>query len=100
MSSATVALTPASGMSDKKYAVWAGLTSFFLMWTFLYVVLVVFRPGWVCCVAREGCEGVVVEREGRYGPECDRTRAFVAALIITLIVMLIVWLVAATAGSR
>lgn len=101
MSSNTVTLTPASGMSNQKYAVWAGLTSFFLMWTFLYVVLVVFRPGWVCCAAREGCEGVVVvDRDNRYGPDVDRTRAFVVALIITLIVMLIVWLVAATAGSR
>jgi len=100
MSSPVTALTPASGMSDRKYAVWAGLTSFFLMWTFLYVVLVVFRPGWVCCADRCDGEVVVVEGGCHRKPECDRTRAFVVALIITLIVMLIVWLVAATAGSR
>ncbi len=94
-SNATVALTPASGMSDKKAGAWAGLTSFFLMWSFLYIVLVVFRPGWVCAAAREG--EVVVVDPVRATPQVDQARAFVVALIITLVVMLIFWLVAATA---
>lgn len=92
MSSSVVSLTPASGLSDNKMKVWAGLTSFFLMWSFLFIVLYVFRPGWVCIVAREGevtaCDGVA-----KCDPRVDQTRAFVIALIITLIIMLIVWLV-------
>lgn len=100
MSSAPAALVPASEMSNKKIGVWAALTSFFLMWSFLYIVLVVFRPGWVCnspCREVEvGCLDGGVKNEVRV----DQTRAFVIALIITLIVMLIVWLVAATAGGK
>lgn len=100
MSSAPSALTPAPapGMSDKKIGVWAGLTSFFLMWSFLYIVLVVFRPGWVCYVTREA-EVTLVDGVVKGEPRIDQTRAFVVALIVTLIVMLIVWLVAATAGK-
>lgn len=98
MSSPPAALTPATGLADKKVGVWAGLTSFFLMWSFLYIVLVVFTPGWVCVAVREGeCLGV----DGvKPCPKIDQTRAFVVALIVTLIVMLIVWLVSATAGSK
>lgn len=99
MSSAPAALTPATGMSDKKIGVWAALTSFFLMWSFLYIVLVVFRPGWVCCVAREA-ELSCVDGAAKCEARIDQTRAFVVALIVTLIVMLIVWLVAATAGNK
>lgn len=98
MSSPALALTPAAGLYDKKMGVWAGLTSFFLMWSFLYIVLVVFTPGWVCVAVREaevlGVDGV------KPLPKIDQTRAFVVALIITLIVMLIVWLVSATAGAK
>lgn len=99
MSSPPAALTNASGMSDRKVGVWAALTSFFLMWSFLYIVLVVFRPGWVCVAV---CEREALCAEGTVKSEAriDQTRAFVVALIITLIVMLIVWLVAATAGGR
>lgn len=100
MSSATTALTPAPGMSDKKAGVWAGLTSFFLMWSFLYIVLVVFRPSWVCVDTCKGTEVVVVDPALKGTPGVDQGRAFVVALIITLVVMLIVWLVAATAGSK
>lgn len=98
MSSPPAALTPATGMSDNKVGVWAALTSFFLMWTFLYVVLVVFRPGWVCCVreVEAGCVDASIKCEARI----DQTRAFVVALIVTLIVMLIFWLVAATASKK
>lgn len=96
MSPATTALTPAPGMSDKKPALWAGLTSFFLMWSFLYIVLIVFRPSWVCL----GTEVLVVDPLLKNRPAVDEGRAFVVALIITLIVMLIVWLVAATAASK
>lgn len=92
------ALTPANGMSDRKAGVWAGLTSFFLMWSFLYIVLVVFRPTWVCVVREEPL--VVVDPLLKATPGVDHGRAFVVALIITLIVMLIVWLVLATAGSK
>lgn len=99
MSSAPAALTPASGMSDNKIGVWAALTSFFLMWSFLYIVLVVFRPGWVCVAVREAELGCV-EGSAKVEPRIDQTRAFVVALIVTLIVMLIVWLVAATAGKK
>lgn len=102
MSSATAsapALTPAPGMSDRKTGVWAGLTSFFLMWSFLYIVLVVFRPNWVC-VACPQADVLVVDPALRASPAIDQGRAFVVALIITLIVMLIVWLVMATAGAR
>lgn len=99
MSSAPAALTPASGMSDGKIGVWAALTSFFLMWSFLYIVLVVFRPGWVCVVTREGEVGLL-DGSVRADARIDQTRAFVVALIVTLIVMLIVWLVAATAGKK
>ena len=102
MSSATVsapALMPAPGMSDRKMGVWAGLTSFFLMWSFLYIVLVVFRPNWVCVAAVQG-EVLVVDPLLKANPAIDQGRAFVVALIITLIVMLIVWLVMATAGSK
>lgn len=96
----TAALNPpAAGMSDKKAGVWAALTSFFLMWVFLYVVLVVFRPSWVVVPYREG-EVVVVDPAMKTGPQVDQGRAFVVALIITLVVMLIVWLVLATAGSK
>lgn len=101
MSSPATALNPVSvPTNDRKMAVWAGLTSFFLMWSFLYIVLVVFRPGWVCV---SNCEKdcVVVDTGCKRDPQCDQTRAFVVALIITLVVMLIVWLVAATAaGSK
>lgn len=93
------ALTPATGMSDRKAGVWAGLTSFFLMWSFLYIVLVVFRPSWVCVAARDG-EVLVVDPALKANPNIDQGRAFVVALIVTLIVMLIVWLVMATAGAR
>lgn len=98
MSSPANMLSPSHGMYDsKKMGVWAGLTSFFLMWSFLYIVLVVFTPGWVCVAVREGeCLGV----DGlKAAPRIDQTRAFVVALIITLIVMLIVWLVSATASK-
>lgn len=100
MSSVANPLTPAPGMSDKKAGVWAGLTSFFLLWSFLYIVLVVFRPSWVCVATREGPELVVVDPAVKAAPGVDQGRAFVVALIITLVVMLIVWLVAATAGSK
>ena len=95
--SSSDALKPATGMSDKRGQVWAALTSFFLMWSFVYIVLVVFRPSWVC-VTREACaEALVTGPAGQLA--LDQGRAFVVALIITLVVMLIVWLVAATAGA-
>lgn len=99
--STQTALAPAAGMStDKKPFVWAGLTSFFLMWSFLYICLVVFRPSWVCVAVRDG-EVVAVEASPlKAGPQIDQARAFVVALVITLVVMLIVWLVMATAASR
>lgn len=97
MSSPAVTLAPGTS-ADRKPAVWAGLTSFFLMWSFLYICLVVFRPSWVCVAARDG-EVVVVETRAVAAPNVDQARAFVVALIITLIVMLIVWLVMATAAS-
>ena len=100
MSSAPAALTPASsGMSDNRIGVWAALTSFFLMWSFLYIVLVVFRPGWVCVALREAEVGCV-DGNAKVEARVDQTRAFVVALIVTLIVMLIVWLVVATAGKK
>lgn len=99
MSATANALTPAVGMSDKKPAVWAALTSFFLMWSFLYIVLVVFRPSWVCVVTREG-EVVVTDPHYKGQPQIEQGRAFVVALVITLVVMLIVWLVAATGASK
>jgi len=86
-----------STSTDKKFGVWAALTSFFLMWAFLYIVLVVFSPNWVCCAPKPNCDGVTL------GPKdeliFDQGRAFVVALIVTLVVMLIVWLVSATASS-
>uniref|UniRef100_A0A6C0BES5 Uncharacterized protein n=1 Tax=viral metagenome TaxID=1070528 RepID=A0A6C0BES5_9ZZZZ len=95
--SSSDALKPASSFSDRKAGVWAALTSFFLMWSFLYIVLIVFRPSWVC-IARD-----VTLDTLSVGPKealaIDQGRAFVVALIITLIVMLIVWLVVATAGA-
>lgn len=91
--SSSDALKPATGMSDKRGQVWAALTSFFLMWSFLYIVLVVFRPSWVC-VAQQGCVDLTTSPL-----QLDQGRAFVVALIITLVVMLIVWVVGATAGS-
>ena len=90
-------LKPATGMSDKKAGVWAALTSFFLMWSFLYIVLVVFRPSWVCVAREATLDSLVGTPAGALA--LDQGRAFVVALIITLIVMLIVWLVAATAGA-
>lgn len=97
MSSSATAIVPAPGLSDKKLSVWAGLTSFFLMWAFLYIVLDVFSPGWVCVTVREAeCLGV---ENPKCAPKVDKVRAFVVALIITLIVMLIVWLVSATASK-
>lgn len=102
MSSATAsapALTPATGMSDRKAGVWAGLTSFFLMWSFLYIVLVVFRPNWVCVATPQG-DVLVVDPAMKASPAIDQGRAFVVALIVTLVIMLIAWLVMATAGSR
>jgi uncharacterized membrane protein (DUF485 family) len=98
MSSSDVLKSPYE-MPNKKMAVWAALTSFFLMWTFLTIVLIVFRPAWVCCGREVGCDSVVVERDCKRNAELDYGRAFVVALIITLVVMLIVWLVAATAGA-
>lgn len=103
MSSAALspaAATPSTtGMSEKKMGVWAALTSFFLMWSFLYIVLVVFRPSWVC-VVRAGPDSVIVrESPAKESLELDQARAFVVALVITLIVMLIVWLVMATASK-
>lgn len=100
MSQTQTALSPAAGMtSDKKPVVWAGLTSFFLMWSFLYICLVVFRPSWVCVAVRDGEVVAVDVSPYKAGPQIDQARAFVVALIITLIVMLIVWLVMATASS-
>lgn len=95
------ALQPATtGMSDKRAAVWGAITSFFLMWSFLYIVLVVFRPSWVC-VARVGADAVLVrEAPVKDALDLDQGRAFVVALIITLVVMLVVWLVMATAASK
>ena len=90
-------LKPATGMSDKKSQVWAALTSFFLMWSFLYIVLVVFRPSWVCIAREAVVDSLVTTPAGLVA--LDHGRAFVIALIITLVVMLIVWLVAATAGA-
>lgn len=102
MSSPAVSLVapaaPANVLSDKKVGVWMGLTSFFLMWAFLYIVLEVFVPGWVCVATREG-EVICVDGV-KPSPRIDRTRAFVVALIITLVVMLVVWLVSATAGAK
>lgn len=95
---ATTSVAPA-GMSEKKMGVWAALTSFFLMWTFLYVVLVVFRPSWVC-VVRAGPDALLPKDvSAKEALELDQARAFVVALVITLIVMLIVWLVMATASK-
>jgi uncharacterized membrane protein (DUF485 family) len=96
--SSTVVNSLATPVDKKQLGVWAGLTSFFLMWSFLYIVLVVFAPGWVCVAVREpesqGVDGV------RGVQKVDKTRAFVVALIVTLVVMLIVWLVSATATSK
>lgn len=100
MSQTQTALTPAVGLAtDKKPMVWAGLTSFFLMWSFLYICLVVFRPSWVCVVARGGEVVAVDTSPYKTDPQIDQARAFVVALIITLVVMLIVWLVLATASA-
>lgn len=97
MSSPAVTLAPGTSPDRKPY-LWVGLTSFFLMWSFLYICLVVFRPTWVCVAARDG-EVVVVDNRAVAAPNVDQARAFVVALIITLIVMLIVWLVMATASA-
>lgn len=102
MSSSVLSPPPQSQeMSSKKMGVWAALTSFFLMWTFLYVVLVVFRPSWVCCV-RVKDEACYVKDRDCAQKDCfdlDQGRAFVVALIITLVVMLIVWLIMATTSK-
>lgn len=99
MSSAAMQTTTTSpaAMSDRKAGAWAGLTSFFLMWSFLYIVLVVFRPSWVC-VARVGTDAILVRESAcKESVELDQGRAFVVSLVITLVVMLVVWLVMATA---
>ena len=99
--STTTLTTGKAGMSDKRLGVWAALTSFFLMWVFLWAVLVVFRPSWVCVCRETPCgETVVVGCDKRRDdPALDHGRAFGVALVITLVVMLIVLLVGATAGA-
>jgi hypothetical protein len=100
--STTTLTTGKAGMSDKRLGVWAALTSFFLMWVFLWAVLVVFRPTWVCvtkCDSPCGETVVVGCDRKRDEPYLDHGRAFGVALVITLVVMLIVLLVGATAGA-
>lgn len=83
--------TNASETSEKKYMLWAVLTSIFLMWVFFYVCFQVFAPA------------LVQEGDPYRGPDesctvrrADNGKCFVAALVVTVIVMLILWLIIAS----
>lgn len=96
MSSPPLTLAPTS--VDRKPQLWAALTSFFLMWSFLTLVLIVFRPSWVCVPCRDG-EAAVVEGRPPVEPKVDYAKSFIVALVVTLVVMLIAWLVMATSSA-
>jgi hypothetical protein len=95
-SMSTTTVTTSSSQMAGKLAVWCGLTSFFLMWSFLYIVLTVFRPTWVCCV--KTCEATVLIKDPcpKESSDLDAGRAFMVSFVVTLIVMLLVYLVMAS----
>lgn len=76
----------------KKGMLWGVLTSFFLMWVFFYVVFQVFAPS----IVRKG-DGAF---RGVDDAECcrpvDNGKAFVAALVVTIILTLVLWLIVAS----
>ena len=77
---------------DKKGMMfWVILTSFFLMWSFFYIVFQSFAPSCVWQGDSAYKTGDVCERRPPENSKC-----FVAALVLTVIVMLLLWLIVAS----